>query len=281
LGDGFGDALAVGGVERRGVLDDHGADHLAGDQQRGACAVGLLAAQLAAQQPAVCRVSLVRATESRRDARPRLDTVFERPREVRVLGDRSRRLEPVGAVVAVEDDHRRVGKRALEVAADEIVGLGLVVDDLHRGGKLGLGLTVATLALVARDRTALAAARDDAPDDAGDQRDAGAEQHEDPLEQALVGVLVGANRRAQPEHCIAQLLDEVVAPVGLMSIGRPGAEGAARQGEPALVKPVGASHRAQHGAVPVGVGAHARDDDAVFGLLGEELLQAVGRCLVG
>jgi hypothetical protein len=109
LGDGFGDALAVGGIKRSGVLDEHGADDLAGDEQGSAGAVRRLAAELAAQQRAVGGVALVRAPEPRGDARARLDAVGERPCNVRVLGQRRRGLEPVGAVVAVENDHGRFG----------------------------------------------------------------------------------------------------------------------------------------------------------------------------
>jgi hypothetical protein len=143
------------------------------------------------------------------------------------------------------------------VTADEAVSLGLVMDDLHRGGELGLGLAVATLALVTRDPATLATTSDEAADAAGDQRRAGAEQHEDPLQQALVGVLMGADRRAQSDHRVAELLDQVMALVGLLDIRRPGAERAARQGEPTLVQPVGPTDRAQHGAVAVAVRAHA------------------------
>jgi hypothetical protein len=77
------------------------------------------------------------------------------------------------------------------------------------------------------------------------------------------------------------LLDQVVAPVGLLGIRGPGAERAPRQRQPALVQAVSASQRAQDSAVPVGVCAHAPDDDTVLRLLDEELLEAVRRCFVG
>src|SRR4051794_16953295 len=178
----------------------------------------------------------MRATEPRGYAGARLDAVGKRQRELRLRGGRSRRLEPVRAVVAVQDDHRGLWKRALEVSANEIVGLGLVVDDLHRGGKFSLALAVATLSRVARHRPTLAPTSDKTAEAAGDEGHPGAQEHEDPLEQALVGILLSGDRRAQVDHRIARLLYEGMALVGLRDIRRPGAERAACQGKPALVE---------------------------------------------
>src|SRR3954464_13935054 len=96
------------------------------------------------------------ATEPRGYAGARLDAVGKRQRELRLRGGGGRRPRPVRAVVAAQDDHRCLWKRALEVSANEIVSLGLVVDDLHRGGKFSLALAVATLSLLARHRATLA-----------------------------------------------------------------------------------------------------------------------------
>ena len=71
------------------------------------------------------------ARGAHRQARARLGD-GERLEQQRVLGQDGLGLEAVGAVVAVEHDHRAALRRALDVALEQVVRLLLGLGQLHR-----------------------------------------------------------------------------------------------------------------------------------------------------
>ena len=70
----------------------------------------------------------------------------ERRRDRILIGQRDRGLQPIGAVVAHEDAHRGVGDPALQVRAQQLVALLLVLGHLHALGEARLRVRVLGLA---------------------------------------------------------------------------------------------------------------------------------------
>ena len=81
------------------------------------------------------------AAEADGEARAGLG-VRERRRERILVGQRDRGLQPIGAVVAHEDAHRGVGDPALQVRAQQLVALLLVLGHLHALGEARLRVRV-------------------------------------------------------------------------------------------------------------------------------------------
>jgi hypothetical protein len=151
LGDRLPDALVglVGG--RVGVVDQDRPDHLAADQQRLAGdGVRQRPADPADQQRRPALPALVAAPEPHRQAGAGLGSLQGAGQRA-LRRHRGGRLQPVGAVVAVQDGHLAAGDGPLEVVLEEVVGLGLGLAELHGVGELGLGRLVAALLATAPD----------------------------------------------------------------------------------------------------------------------------------
>ena len=108
-------------LQRLGVLEEHRADHLAADQQRlaGGPTPGL-AADLTAGQRLVVGVLAVGSREQQRHAGARLG-INQGQMQRRVLAQRGCRLEPVIAVVAVQNHRAAAGNRAFDLAFEQVM----------------------------------------------------------------------------------------------------------------------------------------------------------------
>ena len=93
------------------------------------------AAELAARQRRPGTSLAVTPSEPHRQARTR-SGVLQRLAQLVELDQGGSRLEPVGAVVASEDDRTRTGLGALYLAAQQFLGFVLVLGGLQRVGVL-------------------------------------------------------------------------------------------------------------------------------------------------
>jgi len=143
-GRGLADRLADPLLLRLGVpgraAEQHRADHLAAHGERDARGgAGNGAAHRAGQQDGPPPVLAVRPARPDRQARARLGAT-QGPGQRRAVRQRRDGLQPVRAVVPVEDHGGGRVERALEMALEQLVRLVLVVGDLQDVGELRLGL---------------------------------------------------------------------------------------------------------------------------------------------
>src|ERR1700748_2394965 len=116
------------------MSDEDRADHLSADEQRftGRNA-GEPPADLADGQRSLGTALAVAVTEPHRQARTR-GGLLQRLSQLLELDERRSRLEPVGAVVAAQNDGARSGLGALHLTAQQFLGFALVLGGLQRVG---------------------------------------------------------------------------------------------------------------------------------------------------
>jgi hypothetical protein len=207
------DALVL--VERRLMGDEDRADDLALDEQRRARRQlgGGLAAQRAREQ-VVRRPALVRLAHADGQAVARAG-VHEMLGERGARLDRRQRLEAVCAVVALQDDDRGVGDRALEVALDECVRVALAVGELERPGKRRLAVAVPGLAALPAAAGHRAAAEGEPPRGREDRAQQDHDQGGEPGSRERS--LANATRLSA---LVVILLSAVFAAAGWLTFGR-------------------------------------------------------------
>jgi hypothetical protein len=177
------------------LADEHRADHLAADQQRLADRRGReLAADLALHDLLGGFTALVGAVEPNGHAAARLGCWSGS--DSGLSGSSDRRLEPVGAVVAVERDRGAVGDAGLEVARDQPVRLGLALAHLQRLGEADLGGAERVLGLAGAGALvallALAAARAHGQQPADDREQTADEQRHPDRHEGAGALLLAA-----------------------------------------------------------------------------------------